>query len=283
MNPYHKDAACPEEEDRATVFEFVFSNQTATVNPGVNATKSDELSTRLCDFLTFQGDPAIADKTRPPEEDSTLTFYSEGDEINPVMNNTNTLTGALVSSFLPNAAEGSKYTDERMICPDGTSFRNEVRTVPGTSEDADPDERCGGDAQGPVANPLSQVRYTQLPPLPMSVFCNLAATRTHNSKEPHIDQEHVEKGSVSRCFCVGMAVMGVRTDTIMHHERQYGVQVSVDANGALTAALAGIANLPPSFWATPCDSPADLSEKALAQYTQKRDAPSEEIEDRIPT
>ena len=150
---YHKDAACPGEDIRESQFQFVFSAGAITdvANEALNISASDATSTRLCDFLTFIGDPAISDVTRPPAEDGT-TFYSVGDEINPVLDNNNTLTGALVSSFLP-AGEGSKYTDERFVCPDGSSFATEVRTVPETSEEADDTERCGGEE--PVANPLS--------------------------------------------------------------------------------------------------------------------------------
>ena len=152
---YHKDAVCPSEAIRAQQFQFVFAANAIdeVADPDLNITASDATSTRLCDFLTFIGDPAISDVTRPPAEDGT-TFYSMGDEINPVLHNNNTLTGALVSSFLP-AGEGSKYTDERFVCPDGSSFATEVRTVPETSEEADDTERCGGEE--PVANPLSQV------------------------------------------------------------------------------------------------------------------------------
>lgn len=153
VNPYSKDAACPDATVRGEQFEFVFNNQTRTVN-NPNNTQSDELSTRLCDFLTFQGDPAESDKARPPDAAGN-TFYGVGDLINPVLDNTFNLTGALVSSFLPNAQ--SKYTDERMICNDGTSYRDEIRSVPETSEDSIAAERCAGDPKGPVANPLSQV------------------------------------------------------------------------------------------------------------------------------
>jgi hypothetical protein len=135
----------------------VFAAKAREVN-NPNNSLSDEFSTRLCDYLTFQGDPAQADKARPADDNGN-TFYDVGDVINPVLNNPNNLTGALVSSFLP-AAENSKYVDERMVCPDGSSFRDEVRTVPGNSDDAVASERCNGRA--PVANPLSQVRSCDL-------------------------------------------------------------------------------------------------------------------------
>lgn len=73
---------------------------------------SDALSTRLCDYLTFTGDPQEAETARPD-------FYEKGADINPVLTNPNTLTGALVSSFLP---EDGSYVDARMTCPDGESY-----------------------------------------------------------------------------------------------------------------------------------------------------------------
>ena len=57
------------------------------------------------------------------------------------------------------------------------------------------------------------------------------------------------------------------------------MQVSVDGNGALTAALAGIQNLPPSFFERGCPDPQDLAQLALEAFEQTRNAPSVQIEE----
>ena len=135
----------------------------------LNITASDATSTRLCDFLTFIGDPAVADVARPAAADGT-TFYDVGDSINPVLDNVNgTLVGALMSSFLPAAEGEATYTDERYVCPDGSSFANQERTVPGTSDDAIDSQRCGGEE--PVSNPLSQVQHPHFPALQHPTCC----------------------------------------------------------------------------------------------------------------
>lgn len=278
MNPYHKDAACPGEDVRAQQFEFVFNNQTRTVdNP--NNTLSDELSTRLCDFLTFQGDPTLADVTRPPD-DAGNTFYSEGDEINPVLDNTFNLTGALVSSFLPNAA--TKYTDERMICPDGSSFRTEVRTIPGTSDDALPAERCSG--ENPVANPLSQVRKFLRNALILHVIVRILSVEyiiIVISRHEHRNKQcAVMLVPLLAKLCSLPTALGAHVHmTGSFPDRFRIMQVSVDANGALSAALAGIANLPPSFWTRGCPTPQELAEVTLEAFDTARNAPPVEIQD----
>jgi hypothetical protein len=60
------------------------------------------------------------------------------------------------------------------------------------------------------------------------------------------------------------------------------LQVSVDANGALTAALAGLINLPPSFFNKECPAPAALAAAALAKFSEEREPPSIIIEDENP-
>ena len=61
--------------------------------------------------------------------------------------------------------------------------------------------------------------------------------------------------------------------------RRSTVQVSVDGNAALTAALAGIQNLPPSFFASDCPGPQDLAEQALAAFVAEQDAAPAQIDE----
>lgn len=51
------------------------------------------------------------------------------------------------------------------------------------------------------------------------------------------------------------------------------VQVSVDANGALTAALAGLASLPEQFFEQTCSDPADLAKEALVAFNEEKRRP----------
>lgn len=63
------------------------------------------------------------------------------------------------------------------------------------------------------------------------------------------------------------------------------LQVSVDSNGALTAALAGIANLPQSFFDRGCPSPSELAATALQEFQNaERQAPStiEDVNPNVP-
>jgi hypothetical protein len=60
------------------------------------------------------------------------------------------------------------------------------------------------------------------------------------------------------------------------------VQVSVDSNGALTAALAGLASLPVQFFDETCGDPEVLAAEALAAYSRSRRAPRAILEDEAP-
>jgi hypothetical protein len=60
------------------------------------------------------------------------------------------------------------------------------------------------------------------------------------------------------------------------------VQVSIDSNAALTAALAGLASLPEQFSSEACGSPEELAKQALVAYRATRGAPRAVLEDEAP-
>lgn len=53
----------------------------------------------------------------------------------------------------------------------------------------------------------------------------------------------------------------------------------MDANGALTAALAGLANLPAQFFEEECPNAATLAEDALAEWKAEKKQPRATLED----
>lgn len=127
-NPYHKDAACPPEKVRATRFDKIFEDDV------LNDNKTDAFYTRLCDFVTFAGDP-----------------YDNVTQVaNPVLDNYFVLEGALVNSFNPTPASGGdSYIDLRMFCRGGT-------TIPVQDKADRETQNCDGDS--PVTNPMAEVR-----------------------------------------------------------------------------------------------------------------------------
>lgn len=60
------------------------------------------------------------------------------------------------------------------------------------------------------------------------------------------------------------------------------VQVSIDSSGALTAALAGLANLPAKFFDEKCSDPKDLAAEALKEWRKLKNAPRATLEDEAP-
>ena len=60
------------------------------------------------------------------------------------------------------------------------------------------------------------------------------------------------------------------------------LQVSVDSNGALTAALAGMANLPSEFFEQQCSDPEELAAEVLKEWRRQQNAPRATLEDEAP-
>jgi hypothetical protein len=119
-NPYSKDAACPPEPTRALSFEKVYQKQG----------NRSLFFTRECDYLTFIGNP-------------TADIDAPGGMLNPVLDNTYELTGALVSSFDPMQ---ETFLDKRMLSP----------------ADANPHAQVGIDFQAGLTNALAGL--AALPP-----------------------------------------------------------------------------------------------------------------------
>lgn len=117
LNPFHKDAACPPAAVRLAQFSQVYDKDAGiAANISGAGPKTDVRSARLCDFLTFYGDPSDFTGARDP------TFPA----VNPTLPNAWPLTGALVASLDPGARPSeSGYADVRgTVRPDGSAVAN---------------------------------------------------------------------------------------------------------------------------------------------------------------